>query len=170
MHCNVGHFYAHNKTFCLQLCLWKQQIGRSIMPLNRVNHLPSEWFKRLFIAHWKALTIINTPHTVRCQSEGWRQRRELSSTFVLGRFSELGPVVWTSGIVVCVCFFLNMDLGTPWHVGSSQIRDWICVSFTGRWIVYHWATREVLNFRFLSQKSSLCIKHWALTGAWGSKI
>ena len=110
MHCNVGHFYAHNKTFCLQLCLWKQQIGRSIMPLNRVNHLPSEWFKRLFIAHWKALTIINTPHTVRCQSEGWRQRRELSSTFVLGRFSELGPVVWTSGIVVCVCVFFKHGL------------------------------------------------------------
>lgn len=50
------------------------------MPLNRVNHLPSERFKRLFIARCKALTIINTPHTVRCQSEGWRQQRECSST------------------------------------------------------------------------------------------
>ena len=24
--------------------------------------------------------------------------------------------------------------------GSSQSRDWICVSCIGRWIVYHWAT------------------------------
>lgn len=80
MHCNAGHFYAHNKTFHLQRCLWKQQIGRSIMPLNRVNHLPSERFKRLFIARWKALTIINTLHTVRCQSENRKQERGLRST------------------------------------------------------------------------------------------
>ena len=26
--------------------------------------------------------------------------------------------------------------------GSSQSRDWICVSCIGRWIVYHWATWE----------------------------
>ena len=25
---------------------------------------------------------------------------------------------------------------------SSQPRDWICVSFIGRWILYHWATWE----------------------------
>ena len=29
-----------------------------------------------------------------------------------------------------------------WHVGSSQIRGQTCVSCTGRWILYHWATRE----------------------------
>ena len=32
----------------------------------------------------------------------------------------------------------------PWHVGSSQIRDWNCVSYIGRWILYHWVTREAL--------------------------
>ena len=26
--------------------------------------------------------------------------------------------------------------------GSSQSRDWTCVSFIVRWILYHWATRE----------------------------
>ena len=28
--------------------------------------------------------------------------------------------------------------------GSSQARDRTCTSCTGRWILYHWATREVL--------------------------
>ena len=26
---------------------------------------------------------------------------------------------------------------------SSQPRDWTCISCIGRWILYHWATREV---------------------------
>ena len=30
-------------------------------------------------------------------------------------------------------------LVAPWHVGSSWIRDWTCVSCTGSWILYHWA-------------------------------
>ena len=29
-----------------------------------------------------------------------------------------------------------------WHVGSSWTRDRTCVSYIGRWIPYHWATRE----------------------------
>ena len=28
--------------------------------------------------------------------------------------------------------------------GSSQPRDWTCISCIGRWILYHWATREAL--------------------------
>ena len=35
------------------------------------------------------------------------------------------------------------DLATkPLHVGSSWTRDWTRVSCIGRWIFYHWATRE----------------------------
>ena len=37
---------------------------------------------------------------------------------------------------------------TPRHVGSSQNRDWTCVSCTGRWILHHWATRETLQYWF----------------------
>ena len=29
--------------------------------------------------------------------------------------------------------------------GSSQPRDQTCISCTGRWILYHWATREAYN-------------------------
>ena len=29
---------------------------------------------------------------------------------------------------------------------SSWCSDWTCVSFIGRWILYHWATREALNY------------------------
>ena len=28
--------------------------------------------------------------------------------------------------------------------GSFQPRDWACISCIGRWILYHWATREAL--------------------------
>ena len=43
----------------------------------------------------------------------------------------------------------------PWHVGSSQIRDWTCVSCTGRRILYHWATREAPSLKFLILLSAL---------------
>ena len=36
-----------------------------------------------------------------------------------------------------------MALVGPQHVGSSQIRDRICVSCSGRQILHHWMTREV---------------------------
>ena len=34
-------------------------------------------------------------------------------------------------------------------MGSSRIRDWTRVSCIGRWILYHWATREAPAWRFL---------------------
>ena len=37
-----------------------------------------------------------------------------------------------------------MDLVAPWHVGSSGTRDRICIPCIGRWILKHWATRDVL--------------------------
>ena len=37
-------------------------------------------------------------------------------------------------------FLWLMGLVAPQHVGSSQIRDWICVSCTDRRILYHWNT------------------------------
>ena len=40
--------------------------------------------------------------------------------------------LWCTGLVA------------PWHVGSSWIRDQTLVSCIGRWILYHWATREAL--------------------------
>ena len=38
-----------------------------------------------------------------------------------------------------------MGLVAPPHVGSSRTRDQTCVSCFGRWILYHWATREALD-------------------------
>ena len=38
-----------------------------------------------------------------------------------------------------------MGLVAPQHVGSSRIRDQTHVSCIGRWIHYHWATREALK-------------------------
>ena len=37
-----------------------------------------------------------------------------------------------------------MGLVAPQHVGSSQIRDRICVPCTGTQILNHWAIRHVL--------------------------
>ena len=43
---------------------------------------------------------------------------------------------------------------------SSHIGDWTHVSCVGRWILHHWATREVLNlyFKRSSEKKSLPLK------------
>ena len=49
-----------------------------------------------------------------------------------------GSVVWHTGLVA---------LG---HMGFSQIRDWTCVACAGRWILYHWTTRETLKVLFIS--------------------
>ena len=36
----------------------------------------------------------------------------------------------------------HMGLVAPWHVESSQIRDWTYACCIGRWILYHWANQE----------------------------
>ena len=39
-----------------------------------------------------------------------------------------------AGILVCVA--IPFSKGIPWP------KDWTCVSYIGRWILYHWAIRE----------------------------
>ena len=47
-----------------------------------------------------------------------------------------------------------MGLVALQHVESSQIRDWTHVPSIGRWILYHWTTREVhWDFKLISQIS-----------------
>ena len=41
-------------------------------------------------------------------------------------------------------------------MGSSQARDWTCVSHTGRLILYHWATREAPLIFCLFVFNSVC--------------
>ena len=36
----------------------------------------------------------------------------------------------------------GMGLVALRHVESYETRDWTCVSWIGRWILYHWTTRE----------------------------
>ena len=42
--------------------------------------------------------------------------------------------------------------------GSSQPRDWTHISFTGRQILYHWATREALKYCARKSESSYTSK------------
>ena len=42
------------------------------------------------------------------------------------------PGLWSAGLV------------SPQHMGFSRTRDQTCVSCFGRWILYHWATKEAL--------------------------
>ena len=42
-------------------------------------------------------------------------------------------------------------------VGSSWTRDQTCVSGFGRWILYHWATREALQEFLKLRTFSLCL-------------
>ena len=53
----------------------------------------------------------------------------------------------------------------PGHVGSSQIKDQTHVSCTGRWILYHWATKEALDHlknTSMSWWHGLVLKHCSL--------
>ena len=45
---------------------------------------------------------------------------------------------------------------------SSQPRDWACISCIGRWILYHWATREVPHdgFRWPYSNEWFPIRKW----------
>ena len=54
------------------------------------------------------------------------------------------------------------SLAAPRHVGSSRIRDQTHVSCIGRWILYHWATREALFCVFFeeSPKALLPFVEW----------
>ena len=51
-----------------------------------------------------------------------------------------------------------MGLVTLWLVGSSPTRDWTCISHTGRWILYHWATRE-LSFKLCVCECAQLLSH-----------
>ena len=54
------------------------------------------------------------------------------------------------------------SLAAPWHMGFSQIRDQTHVSCIGRWILYHWATRQALFYVFFeeSPKALLPFVEW----------
>ena len=43
--------------------------------------------------------------------------------------------------------------------GSSRPRNWTQVSCTGKWILYHWATREV-HLPLYTHKKTLCPPWW----------
>ena len=47
----------------------------------------------------------------------------------------------------------------PWHLVSSWTRNGTCVSSTGRWILYHWATRETLFKKWALDWKPL-MYHW----------
>ena len=61
-----------------------------------------------------------------------------------------------------------MGVLAPQHVGSSQTRDRTLVPCTGRQILYCWASREALLFRFLKPWFALFKSFWF--GFWYSYI
>ena len=54
---------------------------------------------------------------------------------------QLAQYLWGSG------------LAASRHVGSSWTKDWTCVSWISRWILYHWATRKAPN---------ICVSVWPI--------
>ena len=69
-------------------------------------------------------------HAGFCSCGTWAQQ-----LWLLGSRAQI-PQLWHIGLVAL------------WHVGSSQIRDQICVSCIGKWILYHLTTREAQDFTF----------------------
>ena len=58
------------------------------------------------------------------------------------------PALGTQASLDAKCELVVVAMGSaaPWHLGSSQTRDWTRVSHIGRWILYHWANREPLLY------------------------
>ena len=63
----------------------------------------------------------------------------------LQQFSTWAQQLWLPGSRAQAQQLWRTDLEAPWHAGSSWIRDQTHVSCIGRWILYHWATREALE-------------------------
>ena len=65
-----------------------------------------------------------------------------------GGFSYCGPqALGPESFSCCSAWSRKLwctGLVTPWHVASSQTRDQTPVPCIGRWLLYHWMTREVL--------------------------
>ena len=51
-------------------------------------------------------------------------------------------------------------------MGASRIRDWSRVSCIGRWILYHWATREAPAWRFLKLLLPGLYLHCSAAAGW----
>ena len=68
---------------------------------------------------------------------GWEGFSSWGSQTLEHRFSRL----WCMGLVA------------PRHMGSSWSTDGTNVSCIGRWILYHWATREAQDFININQKN-----------------
>ena len=83
----------------------------------------------------------------------WDKRGLLSSCSVRAShgdgFSSCGAWVLEHRLNSC-------GLVAPRHVESSQIRNRSHVSCIGRWILYHWATREapILHFSFFQKHAN----------------
>ena len=71
-------------------------------------------------------------------------------------FSSYGSRLWSTSLVV---WYTSLDASQ--HVGSSWIRDQTHVSCTGKWVLYHWATKKAL-YPFIEYYSvyGLLIPHW----------
>ena len=63
-----------------------------------------------------------------------------------------------------------MGIVALWHVGSSQTRDWMCISYIGRQIPYHWATREALHISFWIIVLSRYMPRSGIAGSYSSSI
>ena len=62
--------------------------------------------------------------------------------------STQASVAAASGLSSTGSVVAQYELSCPWHMGSSQTKDWTHVSCTGRQMLYHWATREAPNSIF----------------------
>ena len=78
----------------------------------------------------------------------WNRKWQPTPVLLPGKFhgqrSLAGDSAWGLKESDTMEHTIPMGLVAPWHVGTSQIRHQTWVFHTGRLILYHWATREVL--------------------------
>ena len=83
----------------------------------------------------------------RTEEAGWLQRLGLQRVGHNGSSWAAGARAqqfWLPGSRAQGQWLRRMGLVVPTHVGSSWTGDRTCVSCTGRWIKYHWDTKEAL--------------------------
>ena len=96
----------------------------------RLSLAVASWGYSLVVMHKLLIAIVSLV----AEHKLWSQR---ASEVAACRFSSCSSQALEHRLSSCIA---------PWHVRSSQIKDWACVSCIGRKILYHWATREACFF------------------------
>ena len=107
----------------------------TFLSLKELEIASTSWFAST-IPIWRWLEVIN--HSVLDAGMWWLSHRVVSDSCDPMDYSLPGSSVHEISQARTLEW-----VAISFSRGSSRLRDWICISCIGRWILYHWATWEV---------------------------